>query len=153
MPDVIIYSAVISACEKAQAPKRASQVLNGMQHYGIMPNIITYNVLFSACEKGTLPSGALQLVEAMLHQGICQTLSPTTRWLAPVRRARCRNESCSSEVSFRTCSPTVRPSAHAIRAKRPQPSMHRLHGLQLRGLLPDVAWSPTARPSAHAKGA
>ena len=73
MPDVITYSALISACEKAQDPRRASQVLSGMPQQGLMPNILTYTALFSACEKGTLPPGALQLFEAMLHQGICRT--------------------------------------------------------------------------------
>ena len=55
-----------------------------------------------------------------------------------MRRARCRFGPCRSKVSFRQGSPTARPSAHASRAKRPPHSVHRLHDLQLRGLLPDV---------------
>ena len=52
MPDVITYSALISACEKAQDPQRASQVLNGIQQQGLIPNIITYNALLSRSPVG-----------------------------------------------------------------------------------------------------
>ena len=52
MPDVIAYSALISACEGAQSPKRAFQVFDGMQQQGLMPNVITNNAFItSACEK------------------------------------------------------------------------------------------------------
>ena len=108
MPDVITYSALISACEKAQDPWRTSQVLNGMPQQGLMPNILTYKALFSACETGALPPEARQLFEATLHQGIRRTWSPATRYSAPV---------------------------------------HRLHDLQLRGLLPDaVTYSAAISP-------
>ena len=52
MPNVINYSAAISACEKGQKPKRALHLLQELQLRGILPDVITYNVAISACEKG-----------------------------------------------------------------------------------------------------
>ena len=51
MPNHITCSALITACEKAQDPKRAFQVFDGMQQEGLMPDVIAYSALISACEK------------------------------------------------------------------------------------------------------
>ena len=51
-PNIITYSALISACEKGKQPERALEIFDKMQQQGIVPNIITYNALISACEKG-----------------------------------------------------------------------------------------------------
>ena len=40
LPNVITYSAAISACEKGQQPQQAMQLLNQMQHRGLLPDVI-----------------------------------------------------------------------------------------------------------------
>ena len=50
VPRVLIYDALISACETGQAPERALQVFDAMHSQGMVPVIITYNAPLSACE-------------------------------------------------------------------------------------------------------
>ena len=52
LPDVISYSAAISACEKGQQPQQALQLLLDMRLKGLLPNVISYSATISACEKG-----------------------------------------------------------------------------------------------------
>ena len=59
VPNVITYSALISACEKGKQPERALEVSQAMQWQGVVPNIITYITLINACEKGKQPEQAL----------------------------------------------------------------------------------------------
>ena len=63
VPDVITYSAAISACEKGQQPQHALQLLQEMQYKGIVPNVISYSEAISACEWGQQPQQALHLLQ------------------------------------------------------------------------------------------
>ena len=58
-PDVITYSALISALEKCKEPEQALEIFKKMQQHGIVPNVITYSVLISELEKGKQPAQAL----------------------------------------------------------------------------------------------
>jgi pentatricopeptide repeat protein len=60
-PNVITYSAVISACEKGQQPERVLQLLDEMQVRGPTPNEITYSATISDCVKGQQSVRALVL--------------------------------------------------------------------------------------------
>ena len=51
-PDVISYSAAISACEKGLQCEEALSLLPKMRNSWQEPNVISYNVAISACEKG-----------------------------------------------------------------------------------------------------
>ena len=62
MPDVITYSALISACEKGKQPLRAPEAV---QRQGMVPNVITYSALIGACEKSNRPERALEFFEAV----------------------------------------------------------------------------------------
>merc|ERR1712107_455006 len=55
---------------KGQQPQQALQLLNQMQHRGLLPDVITYNAAISACEKGQQPQQALQLLDQMQHRGL-----------------------------------------------------------------------------------
>ena len=58
-PDVITYTAVITACAKGGMAKRALQLFDAMRHHGLQPNVITYNAVISACGKGLMAKRAL----------------------------------------------------------------------------------------------
>ena len=51
-PDIITYSAAISACEKGQKWQQALGLLAETRSVSVLPNVITYNTAISACEKG-----------------------------------------------------------------------------------------------------
>ena len=40
-------------------PERALEVMEAMQHQGVVPEVITCNSLISICEKSMQPEGAL----------------------------------------------------------------------------------------------
>ena len=44
-PNVISYSAVISACGKCGMPERASQLFDKMQQQELEPKVITYTIV------------------------------------------------------------------------------------------------------------
>ena len=52
VPEVITFSALISACEKGKQPGRALELFEAMQRQGVVPDVITYNALINACDKG-----------------------------------------------------------------------------------------------------
>merc|ERR1712190_431614 len=70
VPDVITYSAAISACEKGQRPQEALHLLQEMQLRGLVPDVITYSAAISACEKGQQPQQVLHLLQEMQLRGL-----------------------------------------------------------------------------------
>ena len=50
LPNVITYSAAVSACEKGQTPQQALHLLQELQLRGLLANVITYSAAISACE-------------------------------------------------------------------------------------------------------
>jgi len=69
-PDVIIYSAVISACEKGQQPERALELLEEMRQERLEANASTFRAVISAGETGMQPEGALVLLEETRQAGL-----------------------------------------------------------------------------------
>ena len=51
LPNVITYSALISACEKGKQPERALELFAAMKQQGVVPNVIAYSALISVCDK------------------------------------------------------------------------------------------------------
>eukprot|EP00665_Eupelagonemidae_sp_cell47_P009021 gene9021-biopygen1652 len=47
-PDVITYSAAISACEKGKEPGKAIELLEEMREHGLEPDLISYSAAISA---------------------------------------------------------------------------------------------------------
>ena len=65
-PDLLIYSAAITACERAKNKKywrHALVLFDEMKRAGIAPDAIIYNAAISACEKGSQWERALELLE------------------------------------------------------------------------------------------
>ena len=60
---MIMYSAAISACEKAKQSEKALELVEEMQQKGLEPDVITYNAAISACEKAKQIEQALELLE------------------------------------------------------------------------------------------
>ena len=52
-PNVISYSASITACEKGAMWQEALSLFHQMQHVAISPNLHSYNSTISSCEKAT----------------------------------------------------------------------------------------------------
>merc|ERR1712226_1283361 len=69
-PDVITYSALISACEKACEPEKALELFVEMQRRGLQPDVITYSALISACGKACKPEKAHELFAEMQGRGL-----------------------------------------------------------------------------------
>ena len=65
VPNVITYSALISACGKGEQPERARKFFEEMKQQGVVPNVITYSALISACEKGNQLQQALEIFAEM----------------------------------------------------------------------------------------
>jgi len=55
LPDVIMYSASIHACEKGTLAERALEIFENMLRQSAVPDSITHTALISACEKGKRP--------------------------------------------------------------------------------------------------
>ena len=51
-PNLVSYSALISACEKGQEMRRAFDVCAAMLRQAMKPSTVSFNALISACEKG-----------------------------------------------------------------------------------------------------
>ena len=51
-PNVINYSAAISACEKKGEWEKALDLFRSMQVQGLKPSVLTYNSVIRACERG-----------------------------------------------------------------------------------------------------
>ena len=58
-PDLITYSAAISACEKVKQPKKAMELPRGMQWKRPGPDVITYTAAYSAAISTCLAHGVL----------------------------------------------------------------------------------------------
>lgn len=54
--NVITYSSLISACEKAGRWELALDLFSEMHREGCKPNVVTYNSLIAACAQGLPPS-------------------------------------------------------------------------------------------------
>lgn len=50
-PNAVIYSTVISACERSDQWQKAVKLLRTMRRDGILPVPVTYNTVISACGK------------------------------------------------------------------------------------------------------
>ena len=96
-PNVITYSALISACEKGQKPEDAIELFKAMKWEGVVPDVITYNALISACEKGQKFEQALKLFHAMQQQGVVPDVITYNALIsAPVRKASSQSRPWSS---------------------------------------------------------
>ena len=67
LPDVITYSAAISACEKGVQWQRALGLLEMMLRAELVPDTFSYGAVFTACEKG------MQCRRTSLHAGRCDS--------------------------------------------------------------------------------
>jgi len=69
-PNIISFSAAISACEKGQQCRQALRLLRVMPQQGVTPNVVSYNAAISACEKGQQWQLALDLLQEMPSKAV-----------------------------------------------------------------------------------
>jgi len=65
VPNVVTYSALVSACEKGERLGQALKMFVAMQRQGVAPDVVTYCALISACEKSTHLDWALEALGTM----------------------------------------------------------------------------------------
>ena len=70
VPDVITYSTIISACNRARQWALVSDVSAQMQAAGVASNLITYNALISAAARQGDAGRAFALRDEMVAQGL-----------------------------------------------------------------------------------
>merc|ERR1711966_224535 len=86
-PNVVTYSAAISACGKSGQWKTALLLLKEMRGADLTPNVITYSAAISACEKGGQREKALSLLKQMRGLGL-KSNAVTGLWS---KLTRCRS--------------------------------------------------------------
>ena len=69
-PDVISYSAAISACEKAGRCDAALSLFQTMREDDVRPDVISYSAAISACEKAGRCDEALSLFQTMREDDV-----------------------------------------------------------------------------------
>lgn len=73
-PNVIVFSAAISACGNAGQVVKARELFEEMKQRGLSPNLITYHALISAYRHDRQPGKARELLEEMLSQGLAPNI-------------------------------------------------------------------------------
>merc|ERR1712174_165257 len=89
-PDVISYSAAISACEKGGETAKALEIFDEMKQNNVWPDVISYSAAISACEKGgERAKGECIYREAVAHnvfQMWCEDFLELHGWNVAVAR-------------------------------------------------------------------
>ena len=71
-PDVIIYSAAVTACEKAMSWQQALRILSSMEAAKVLADVVACSAAISACEKCGKWQEALHLLSGARGQPIMQ---------------------------------------------------------------------------------
>eukprot|EP00435_Cladocopium_sp_Y103_P012729 s322_g3.t1 len=89
--NVILYSTVVTCCERCHQWTAALQLLNWAQKQSIEADTILYNSVISACVKGSEWQGALQLLRGMQDHSIpASVISFNSALSAPAGRVTWR---------------------------------------------------------------
>ena len=159
-PDVISYSAAISACEKA-GQWEALSLLREMPAAGLRPNVVSYNAAISACEKAGRCDDALSLLQKMREDGVQPNV---ISFNAAIQACAAAQQPDEALRLFKEALMSVEPSCVTFNAvldavASPQPAIARelwLQGCE-RGLYPEVekreAGAPKLDLHEHSEGA
>jgi len=96
-PDHIVYSAMISACEKGHDPARALEVFNQMERNGYEANTMTYNSLLAVLAQGNADhrSRTLSALRDMQRKNISPDNSSFAHVLYVCNYNGLSNEACT----------------------------------------------------------
>ena len=81
--NVITFSSLISACEKAGCWELALEMLSDMHKEGCAPNVVTYNSLITACAQGCQWEKASEMFERMqVTSPCCPSVFPSMQMMS-----------------------------------------------------------------------
>lgn len=69
-PDVVVYTSLVSACEKRGLLDTAKNIMAEMRERGISPNVVTYNSFISCTRRQAQLEEALRAYSEMLDAGV-----------------------------------------------------------------------------------
>jgi len=69
-PNVVCYTALITACDKTNQPKKALELLDTMLMEGVEPDVVAYNAVITACSNGQMPESAEEKCAEMQERGL-----------------------------------------------------------------------------------
>ena len=69
-PDVVVYSSLVSACEKRGMLDDAKRIIKDMRAAGIKPNVVTYNSYIRCTARKMKLDDALEAYEEMKKEGL-----------------------------------------------------------------------------------
>jgi len=69
-PNVVCFTALITACDRTHQPKKALELFDTMQMEGVEPDVVAYNAVINACSNGRMPERALEKCSEMHERGL-----------------------------------------------------------------------------------
>ena len=108
-PNVIIYSALISSCEREKRADKALEVFDDMRARHVRPDVITYNALISACEKAGWADKALEVFSDMLDQHVAPNVITYNALISACEKAGWADKALEvyGDMRDRTVAPNV----------------------------------------------
>ncbi|CAE8668005.1 unnamed protein product, partial [Polarella glacialis] len=111
-PDVITFSAAITAASRSERWQAALGFMEDMQRQELMPNHITFNAAMDACSRGGRWEVALTLLRRMAHDGLKPDLVAAS--LAVSACASAGQQASTVELLLRMESDGLRPDQSAF---------------------------------------
>ena len=108
-PNVIIYSALISSCEREKRADKALEVFDDMRARHVEPDVITYNALISACEKAGWADKALEVFSDMRDRHVAPNVITYSALISACEKAGWADEALEvfSDMRDRHVAPDV----------------------------------------------
>ena len=115
LPNVITYSATITACEMGHKPQQALPLLQTLQLRGLLSSVITDQAAISTCEKGQKPQHALHMLPKL---PLIDLRPNVITYNAAISACETGHKPQPARISCRRCSLTPLPTAQYQRLRQ-----------------------------------